>query len=138
MLQLAMATALPAFGRIWAAFHTHGWMLCSTNMMLSLSLVAVGQGSLTPPAPLGVQPEGALALKRTPGPLLRLGWAASCWLCFCIVGVSPCFELRRLHSIAKYQNSFSFINLIRKNTFYAAYLVCEYSPGLILEMQQQR
>lgn len=44
----------------------------------------------------------------------------------------------RLRSIAKYQNSFASVNSICKNTFFVAYLICDYTLGLIQEIRHQR
>lgn len=44
----------------------------------------------------------------------------------------------RLRSIAKYQNSFASVNSICKNTFFIAYLICDYTLGLIQEIRHQR
>lgn len=91
MPQLAMATVLPVFGRICATFHVHGRILTAAGDTV-LSLVAVGQGCLNACSTAGgMQPEGASAPKQARGPVLSavLGQAASCWLRFCIPGVSP-------------------------------------------------
>lgn len=72
MSQLAMAPVLPVFSRIRATFHMHSWILTAAGDTV-LSLVGVGQGCLVPAALPGVQLEGALAPKRTWGPVLSAG-----------------------------------------------------------------